>query len=307
LLAATDSIDEAGLLAISFLLGTSFAFAGPASFALAANAVPDEDMPSAVSLQSAANNLTRVVGPAIAAPIVATSRFEIAFGAFVVAAIIAAVLTGLMKVAAYEPDPDGSGIFARLRAGLDHARARDPALPALFTVATLSLFGVSHVAILPVFAQDVLGDVDLFAWIVAATGFGAMLGAIATGYRRSAPTLRGAARTMLVYGFVLAGFACTRDVVYALLAQFVIGYAYFAVMTNLQTLIQQLVDESKRGRVMSLFQVSWAGLVPFGSLAMGYLARPLGSPMTLLLSASACIAYGIAMTVYASRLKATQH
>jgi len=81
----------------------------------------------------------------------------------------------------------------------------------------------------------------------------------------------------------------------------VVGYCYFAVMTSLQTLIQQVVDESKRGRVMSLFQVCWAGLVPFGSLAMGYLAVPIGTSATLMLSALVCLAYGTMMALVSRR------
>ena len=88
-----------------------------------------------------------------------------------------------------------------------------------------------------------------------------------TGYARHDPTLRGSARLMALYGAALGVFAAARTPELALLAQFAVGYCYFAVMTGLQTLIQQLVDDSRRGRVMSLFQVAWAGLVPFGGLA----------------------------------------
>src|SRR6185295_3827617 len=102
------------VLALGIGLGTSFAFAGPASFALAANAVPSGDMASAVSLQSAANNLTRVVGPVAAAPFVANHHFEWAFASFMIAALVAAVLIAMMQVAPYEAEPEAGGILARL-------------------------------------------------------------------------------------------------------------------------------------------------------------------------------------------------
>ena len=274
-------------LALSLLLGTAFAFSGPASFAVAANAVPGEDLSSAVSLQSASNNLTRVFGPALAAPIVAASRFEIAFGIFCVAAVIAAILTSRMQIAAYVPSDEEGGIFARLHAGFAHARERRPALPALVTVASLSFFGVSHVAILPVYAENVFGRSELFAWIVAASGVGALVGALATGYEKQA-TLRSSALRMIVYGIALGLFAATERVWLALLLQVAVGYTYFAVMTSLQTLIQQVVDEDKRGRVMSLFQVAWAGLVPFGGFGMGAVANSFGVTATLYGAAAAC-------------------
>jgi predicted MFS family arabinose efflux permease len=92
-------------------------------------------------------------------------------------------------------------------------------------------------------------------------------------------------------------FALNTHVLFALTVQLVVGYFYFSVMTSLQTLIQTLVDESKRGRVMSLFQVAWAGLVPFGSLSMGFLADSLGSPITIFIGAGICAVFGLMVVV----------
>ena len=287
------------VLALGLGLGTSFAFAGPASFALAANAVPAADMASAVSLQSAANNLTRVVGPVAAAPFVANHHFEWAFTCFMIASLVAAVLIAMMQVAPYEAEPEEGGIFARLAVGFDHARERRPALPALAMVGTLSLFGVSHSAILPVFAEQMLGSSHYFTWIVVATGLGAMLGALAIGYRSQGTSMQGAATLMIGYSAAMAAFAFTRVLAYALVAQFVIGWTYFALMTGLQTMIQSIVDESKRGRVMSLFQVCWAGLIPWGGLAMGKSAEQLGVTTTLGAAAGICGCYGICAWLWA--------
>ncbi|TFG95155.1 MAG: hypothetical protein E4H11_05500 [Myxococcales bacterium] len=162
-------------------------------------------------------------------------------------------------------------------------------------VAVLSIFGVSHVALLSVYANDRLGDIRWFAWIVAATGLGALAGALVTGTRRS--SMRGAAFRMGVYGALLAGFALTDEPWLAMAAQVLIGYFYFAVMTELQTLLQELVDEPLRGRVMSLFQVAWAGLIPFGSLGMGAAAAAFGVTKTLVCAGGVCAAYGFAMAL----------
>ncbi|MAJ61790.1 MAG: hypothetical protein CBC48_18785 [bacterium TMED88] len=294
-------ISPSMLLVIAFGMGTAFAFSGPASMAIAANSVPRDDLSSAVSLQSAANNLTRVVGPLLAAPMVATSRFEISFTLYAAAATVAAILTAMMKIERYAPDAEEGGLFARILGGFEHAKKKKPALPALLTVATLSFFGVSHVVLLPAFAQDVLGDPSMFAWIVAVTGVGAMAGALSVGRSSRAPTLRGAALGVAAFGLSLGLFAATRSIVLALVSQLVLGYFYFAVMTGLQTLIQEVVDETKRGRVMSLFQVCWAGLIPFGSLLLGYLAAPLGAPTTLMAAAGICVIYGWAMAWLAPR------
>jgi len=293
-LTASGDITPGILLGLSLCMGTAFAFAGPSNFSIAANSVPQEDLPSAVSLQSAANNLTRVVGPAAAAPLVAGGSLANAFAIFAVAAGVAGLLIARIRLSPYEPDPDELGILGRMRNGLQHARERRPALPALATVATLSVFGVSHMALLPIYASEVLGNADYFAWIVVATGSGALVGALAAGYR-GVSTLRGAGQQMAIYGIVLAAFAVTRSLWLALAAQVAIGLFYFSIMTSLQTLLQQVVDDAKRGRVMSLFQICWAGLIPFGGLGLGAAASSFGVVTTLLASAAVCAGYGVAL------------
>ena len=99
----------------------------------------------------------------------------------------------------------------------------------------------------------------------------------------------------------LGVFALTDDLNLALASQFAIGWSYFAVMTSLQTLVQALVDESRRGRVMSLFQVAWAGLVPWGGLLMGATADAVGVTTTVALGAGICGIYGLGLLVWALR------
>ena len=295
-LTATDEMTPYRMIAVAACMGLCFAFSGPASFAIAANSVPAEDLPSAVSLQSAANNLTRVVGPLIATPLVAAGRFDISFASYLVAALIAGFLTLRMKIERFTPDDDESGIWNRIHNGIVHARDRHPAVPALSLVAMLSFFGVSHTVLISAYATDVLHDDQYFTWLVCATGIGAVAGALRSGRERN-PGIFSASTRLVVYGAALFVFGATKSPIVALLAQVLVGYCYFAVMTSLQTLIQQLVDESKRGRVMSLFQVCWAGLVPFGSLAMGYLDVPISTSTTLMLAAAVCMAYGGFMCV----------
>src|SRR5262245_1955443 len=91
------------LLGLTFVLGSAFAFSGPANMAIAANSVPREDLASAVSLQSALNNLTRVVGPMLAGPLVASGRFDVAFGAYAVTGVAAGLLVARMRLTPWEP------------------------------------------------------------------------------------------------------------------------------------------------------------------------------------------------------------
>jgi len=287
------------LFGLTFLLGSAFAFSGPANMAIAANSVPREDLSSAVSLQSALNNLTRVVGPMLAGPLVASGRFDVAFGLYAIAAGAAGILVARIRLTPWEPAAEEDlGILGRIASGFAHARERHPALPALAMTAMLSLFGASHVTVLSIYAQDRLGDVNWFPWIVSAIGAGALAGALVIGGRR--PRLASAARNTVAYGVLLAGFGFSATPALAIGLEALIGFFYFAVMTELQTLIQGIVDESMRGRVMSLFQVCWAGLIPFGSLGMGAAAGALGVGHTLVLSGIACAACGVWMALRAN-------
>lgn len=299
-LTAAGAAAPLGLVIIGFGLGATFAFAGPASNAIAANAVDTEDLASAVAIQSATNNLTRVAGPLLAAPLVATGHFAVAFSTFACAAVLSSVLVSRMRVGAAPADAPGGGVLERIRSGLVHARERPPALAALVTAGGLAMFGVAHIAMLPVYAEEVLGKTELFAWIVATTAFGAMVGALMTG-REARPTLRRAALRLVVYGVALGVFASTHSIWVAFAAQLVVGYCYFAVMTGLQTLLQQLVDDTQRGRVMSLFQVAWAGLTPIGTMALGVVASAAGVVVALQGAALGCLVVGIVMSAHARR------
>lgn len=295
---ANATITPNRLLVLSLLLGIAFAFVGPANMAIAANSVPEDDLASAVSMQSAANNLTRVVGPMLAAPLLADERFDVSFAIYLFSVIAASLLIASMRLSRYIPDDDDTGIFTRMASGIAHARERRPALPALCMVGMLSLFGVAHTVLIPIFVEVELGERDLFAWMVAATGAGALAGALVVGSDRRPPSLTRSSFGLVAYGIGLVAFSTASDFRVALGAQVVLGYFYFAVMTSLQTLLQQVVDESKRGRVMSLFQIAWAGLVPFGGLAMGFIAAPFGVANTLIGAALVLMTFGLGMMLW---------
>ena len=210
-------------------LGTSFAFAGPASFALAANAVPDErhaerrvaavgrQQPHARGGAGRRGAVRREQPLRVGVRVLRDRRTR---------------LGGADRADARRPlrsrSPRTAASSRGSRSGFAHARERRPALPALAMVGTLSLFGVSHSAILPVFAEQVLGSAHYFTWIVVATGAGAMLGALSIGYRSQGTSMQGAALLMIGYSAAMAAFAFTRVLPYALVAQFVIGWTYFA-------------------------------------------------------------------------------
>ncbi len=300
-MAAGDLLTPARLMSLAFLCGLSLCFLGPAASAVAANVVEADDLASAVSLQSTANNLTRVVGPSLAAPLVAAGRYGTSFAVFAATSIVAAALVWVIQVPEYQRDAGAARVWERIRTGLRHVRERYPAGLALLTASVLSVFGVSHTALLPSFAEQVLGDRDVFPWIFASTGVGAMVGAVVTGVE-GAPILRRSTLRLCLYGLVLVGFASSRSLAWALVAQAMVGFFYFSIMTSLQTLLQEVVDEAKRGRVMALFHVAWGGLFPIGALALGEIAKHLGVSQAITAAGVFCAAVGAVLTL---RLRAS--
>jgi hypothetical protein len=100
-----------------------------------------------------------------------------------------------------------------------------------------------------------------------------------------------------LYALCIGAFATTRDWRIALATQMLSGFFFFWLMTNLQTVIQQAVEDSQRGRVMSLFQVCWAGLLPFGGLGMGATASAIGVAATLEAAAAISLVFGVAVAL----------
>ena len=180
--------------------------------------------------------------------------------------------------------------------GINHARERRDAWQALLLVGFISIFGVSHVALTPSFTENSLDKPSsYFAWLGAATGFGALIGALAAGSFTASSTLKRGSLFAIPYCLLLFGFSRVTNFEIAIVLQVLVGFFYIASFTTLQVVIQELVSEEFRGRVMSLFNIAWAGLVPIGTLIMGLLASStgfdLGASNTIALTSLTCLCY----------------
>jgi MFS family permease len=270
-------------------IGTTMALMGPANGALMINAVPPAELGSAIALQSATMNVARMVGPAIAGILLAALGAWAAFGGYLATSLVAALALLAVRIPRIVIEPDTDRWVRQVRAGLLHARERDPAIPALLLVGANAFLGSSYVPMLAVYALDLLeGGEATFTLFFVVTGIGALLGAIATGLRREPLSIRGALVTTLALAGGLLVFALSRNVLLSAAALLVLAAANLAVMTALNVVIQRVVDESQRGRVMSLYIVAWGGLVPLGSLSIGALARLVGP-------VSALTGFGVAL------------
>ena len=295
-LVAVDAISPPILLLTSFLIGLVMSVLSPVVQAVTANTVPPEDLASAISLQAMSSNASRVLGPAFCAPLVSSNLYEISWSLYSIGLALALIIAAGITLLPYELETERMAVKQSLLDGINHARERRDAWQALLLVGFISIFGVSHVALTPSFTENSLDKPSsYFAWLGAATGFGALIGALAAGSFTASSTLKRGSLFAIPYCLLLFGFSRVTNFEIAIVLQVLVGFFYIASFTTLQVVIQELVSEEFRGRVMSLFNIAWAGLVPIGTLLMGLLASStgfdLGASNTIALTSLTCLCY----------------
>ncbi len=251
-----------------------------------------DDLPSAIALNSSIFNASRLIGPTIAGALVAWIGEGWVF--FWNGASYLAVLAALfaMRVAPTPRRADPSEpVLATLGVGLRYASGLLPIRNVLLLLVGVSLVGYPYIALMPVFARDVLhGDARTLGYLFGAGGLGAVTAVIALATR---PNARGLSRiiaaAVVVVGLSLIGFAFTERLLVALALAFVAGGAMMLHVAGSNTLLQTVVDDDKRGRVMSLFAMAHMGMLPLGALATGAAANRYGAPKTVLVGGLLCI------------------
>ena len=275
-LAAVDNPSRGAIVACVLAIGVANALSAPTLSAVLPTLVPRPDLSGAVSLQSVQMNASRVIGPAIGGVLYP------AFGAAPVFAVNA--LTYLFAVAAVwitpfpgrAPGPAEESGRSRLLAGFRTARHDPLVRRILTTMATMSLFSLAFVGLMPALAAENLGMRPRslgYGLLYAGFGAGAALGAVSIG-----TLLAGRSKPRIVrVGFVafsvlLACFGLVRTPALAYPIAILLGVAYFAVVTSLSTVLQEHLPDHLRGRVMALWIMAFGGTVPLGVLAAGAVA-----------------------------------
>lgn len=292
--AAGTHPSEVLIVALVLVMGVAAAANAPASQATLPALVPRHDLAGAVSLNSAQMNASRVLGPLLAViPFLHDTSTVFLVNAATYLFVIAAV-----TLVPFDGSPDRGrereGALRELAGGLAAAR-QDPVIGrALATVALYSLFSLVFIYQMSGFAETELGVPEGssdFRLLFATFGLGAALGAIAVGTRLSAVDRTVLVRTgLLGFAAFLAGFASMSSIWPAFPLLLMTGFCYFIVITALSTAIQHEVTDHARGRVMGLWMMAWAGLVPVGSLVAGLAIPSVGYRPVLWTGAAVAVA-----------------
>jgi MFS family permease len=282
------------IIALSAFQGVINAFDMPARQAFVVEMVdkPD-DLSNAIALNSSMVNAARLLGPSLAGVIIALVGEGWCFmldGVSYVA-VIASLL--LMAIPAAVPQRvEGENLFSQIREGWNYIVGFRAIRNMLLLLALVSLLGMPYTVLMPVFATEILGGGPYtLGWLMAASGVGALMGALFLAARRSVVGLGKFIPAMAVtFGAGLIAFSFSRSLWLSLLLMVVTGLGFMAQMAISNTLLQTIVDEDKRGRVMSFFTAASMGTMPFGSLLAGAMAAKIGAPYTLLISGVCCVA-----------------
>jgi MFS family permease len=174
-----------------------------------------------------------------------------------------------------------------LQEGITYAYNFKPIMAILLLLAVFSLAAGPYIVLMPVYAKDILhGEAHTFGFLMSATGIGALSSTI---YLASRKNVHGLVRKIpiaaMVCGLAITAFALSRNFTFSLVCLFLLGFGMLTQIASSNTIIQTIVDEDKRGRVMSLFAVALMGMMPFGSLLAGAVAKKIGVQDTLLAGA----------------------
>src|SRR5262249_30721318 len=189
------------------------------------------------------------------------------------------------------PSTSGEPLLTTLREGVRYVSGTPPIRSILLLAGVVSLVGAPYTVLMPVFATDVLhGDAHTLGFLMGAIGIGALAGAVGLAVRTSVRGL-GAHITAAVatLGGGLVAFGLSRDLRLSLLVLLACGWGLMVHMAACNTILQTIVDDDKRGRVMSFYAVAVMGTLPLGSLLAGALASRIGAPATVAVQGATCL------------------
>ena len=270
------------ILALSFTTGVAQAFGGPAYQSLVPSLVAKDHLPNAIALNSIQFNLARVFGPLLAGVTLAAFGTAMCFGLNGLSFLV--VIIAILSLSITHTRPaERKSILHELNVGLVYVRSQ-PAIVALTALAFMTTFlGLPLLTFLPIFAREIFqGDVGRYSEMMAYSGAGAVCGALVVAwlgrFKRMGLTLL---LVQGVFGLLVTAFAFSRIAWLSHLLLFFDGAALIVVFSLIASLVQLLVPDHMRGRVISVYMVAFRGGMPLGSLWGGYAASLTSAPYVL--------------------------
>jgi MFS family permease len=295
------------IIAFALILGVINAFDMPARQSFVVHIVEKrEDLANAIALNSTMFNAARLVGPMVASLVLVGLReflpgysisLRLGLCFFANGVSFMAVIVALLAMHLTPRGNGGrkSGALGELREGWRYAFGSLTIRMLLINLAIISLMGTPYTVLLPAFARDVLhGSEGTLGMLTASIGCGAFAGGLRLAARKSVLGLgRWIAIGATMMGVSLIAFSLSRTLWLSVPVLACAGFGMITQMASSNTVIQTIVEDDKRGRVMALYGMAFLGMMPLGSLMAGYLAEWIGAPMTVALGGVVCIVTGL--------------
>ncbi len=298
------------IIALSALQGliNAFDMPGRQSFLvlMVANVTgkPDkQDLSNAIALNSSIVNMARLVGPAIAGIVIGAVGEGYCFAIDGISYIAVVISLLMMRLPASTLKRATASMLEQLREGWSYVVNFRPIRTILTLFALLSLMGMPFIVLMPIFASQVLhGGPHTLGYLMGASGVGALISALSLALRKSVRGLTTMIQiAAIMFGTGLILFGLSHYLALSLFLMLIVGFGMMQGLAASNTVIQTLVPEDKRGRVMSYYTMAFVGMTPFGSLLAGTLAHRFGAPHAVIITGTFCLA-GAAW--YTTQLKA---
>jgi MFS family permease len=292
------------ILGLAVLQGLINAFDMPVRQSFLIQMVEDkQDLGNAIALNSSMVNLARLIGPALAGIIIGAVGEGYCFLIDGVSYLAVIVSLFLMRITVAPPKRQTTSMLQQLSEGWTYVRGFSPIRTILLLFAVISLTGMPYLVLMPIFASKVLhGGPHTLGWLMGASGVGALASALLLALKKSVRGLTSAIRTAAyLFGASLILFGLSRNLWLSMLLMMVTGFGMMQGLASSNTVIQTLVPETMRGRVMSYYTVAFVGMAPFGSLLAGGLAHAFGAPHAVMITGACCL---VGAVWFSTQLKA---
>lgn len=280
------------IVVLSIFLGIVNSFDTPARQSLVVDMIEKkEDLGNAIALNSSMVNGARLFGPAIAGILISFTGEGMCFLVNGVSYIFVIIFLLMMKISPRMVKIQSTHVMHQLKEGFRYTFGFAPIRSIILLLALVSLMGMPYTVLMPYFAKSVLhGGPHTFGFLMGSSGVGALAGAI---YMASRKSVLGLGKFIPVFsalfGLSLISFALSHYFLLSMALLLVTGLGMIMQMTASNTIIQTIVEDDKRGRVMSFYAMAFIGTAPFGSLLAGALASIIGAPSTLVIGGIICI------------------
>jgi MFS family permease len=281
------------LLALGAMQGLINAFDMPGRQAFMVKMVDDRrDLQNAIALNSSMVNMARLIGPSLAGILIAATNEGWCF--FIDGVSYLAVIASLLMMRLHAPvaKREATSTLAELKAGWTYVSGFLPIRTILLLFAVASLMGMPFVVLMPIFSARVLhGGPHTLGFLMGAMGLGALLSALSLAVRKHVLGLvKMIPLAAAVFGLGLIGFGLSHSFWLSMFMVFIAGMGMMQGMAASNTVIQTIVSDDKRGRVMSYYTMAFVGMAPFGSLLAGTMAHAVGAPWTVIVSGALVMA-----------------